>query len=442
MSSRAKNNPSQQAIVGNMPLSLRELFLSLSRLRTRQVFQNELDQRLGALLRVSAVAVEIESRGSDRDEHDLADKNRVRIPLQFTDGDCEFVIFFGIPGLSRESRQSLYQTMEAVLSDLLKIALRSGTAALNRFRKEHSLTPYARTRVSGKRPLGSISERTEIDDFAFVESSSGFQEQETEAESSNLRDGNTAVNRVSSKDVADNSIDREPPWESHSFDSLQSFVHRLRNSLTAILSGSDQLLVSDQTPYHPEDLALLEMVEKAGKLQQDLIDRYLKLHSPLKLSIKTCKLHETLESLIAEYDTKRCRKTEIGVSSGDIRITLDSSLLSQIITELLDNAYESGETEPVSVRWNVVNGRAVVLIKNSIKSGNEEFQDKFFQPFFTSKQDHSGLGLAIARRYARVLGGTVNGVSLRGTAVVALTLPITRKEPVIQVERTTPCLQS
>jgi signal transduction histidine kinase len=412
-------------MVSDLPLSLQELLVALSRLRTRDSFQNEIERRLGALLRVSGIAFEIEPlRLADNQDHQ-PERNRICVPLQFSDGYSELVIYFGIPQLSRRSREILYQTIETILYDLFKIASGSGPAELLRLRKEHSLTPNHRLSKDRREPWRASPNELNGDDSPFAEPAfeANHQRQQVEqlqalpAAAESLDD--LAVGRVTER-----GRDSEPA----SPRTIEQFFHRLRNSLTAIMSGSSQLLASNQSSFDPDDRALVKVISRAGALQRDLIDRYSILCSPPKLTLKAFGLQAVLRSIIDQYDSKSGRKTEIAAASDDVALTSDSLLLGQIITELLNNGYEAGGAEPISVRWSIAHSRAAILIKNRNRAESDEFPDKFFQPFFTSKQDHSGLGLAIAREYATALGGTIKGVSLRGYTVVALCLPISQKE--------------
>ncbi|HSG29565.1 MAG TPA: ATP-binding protein, partial [Candidatus Krumholzibacterium sp.] len=110
---------------------------------------------------------------------------------------------------------------------------------------------------------------------------------------------------------------------------------------------------------------------------------------------------------------------------GDYLIRCDEKRLQQVFMNILINALQStGADGSVTARLFPDGGSYVVEITDTgrgIPSGNME---RVFEPFFTTRNDGSGLGLAVAGRITEEHGGRIRIESEegRGTKVI-VTLP-------------------
>jgi len=132
---RAVLNYQRRALADkDIPVALEELFGSLAGMLTRDVFQVEINRRLGALLRVAGIEMQIVPHEDEISGEERARSDRLRLPTQFVDGDYDLLFTFGLGQLSKRSRQGVYETAVAVLTDYLRIASMSGPVVLRRFR--------------------------------------------------------------------------------------------------------------------------------------------------------------------------------------------------------------------------------------------------------------------------------------------------------------------
>ncbi len=147
-----------------------------------------------------------------------------------------------------------------------------------------------------------------------------------------------------------------------------------------------------------------------------------------------------IRSFVDTYDAEHGCRTEITAEGDRTRITSDSEILRTIISEILGNAHETSSGEGVTLRWSVTDGQVLIMIKNRGEIKDDEFDEVFSQPFYTTKSGHSGLGMSIARRYAGVLGGVIRGISLHGYTIVTIRLPLAQSENVdLHKERELQC---
>ena len=94
-----------------------------------------------------------------------------------------------------------------------------------------------------------------------------------------------------------------------------------------------------------------------------------------------------------------------------IEIQVDSDLIDQVLINLLKNAQQATQNlaHPVITLNAELNrrGHVVIDIADNGHGIDDETQTKIFIPFFTTKKQGSGVGLALTRQVMNAHGGTV-----------------------------------
>lgn len=102
---------------------------------------------------------------------------------------------------------------------------------------------------------------------------------------------------------------------------------------------------------------------------------------------------------------------------------MDPDLLEQVLINLLRNALDAvaGAAEPaIRVRAEIdAGGRAVIAVEDNGHGMDEQVRQNIFVPFFTTKQNGTGIGLSLVRQIMRSHHGSVGVQSApgEGTAV-------------------------
>ncbi len=181
-------------------------------------------------------------------------------------------------------------------------------------------------------------------------------------------------------------------------------AHEIKNPL-GIIKGAFDIIKKDNIDVNTKS----EMIEYIG----EEIVRIDKLIKDFLMMAKNFKLKEKLVD-ITEFIYSISRKAIINFSGLDINIKIyknikvvtDNEILSQIINNLIKNAYEAG-ADKVDL---IVNSREKwwsIVVKDNGNGIIEKNKEKIFDPFFTTKKDGSGIGLTFVVKAVYQLNGNI-----------------------------------
>ena len=198
--------------------------------------------------------------------------------------------------------------------------------------------------------------------------------------------------------------------EQESWDKLTRILtHEIMNSLAPVTSISHTLLNSQldeekvqgglQT-IHSTSERLLSFVHSFRQVTR--------IPTPQRSPLLLTELVEHAISIL-EWNGVEC---SVEIVPAETMVYVDRTLMAQVLVNILKNAQEalasrSGE------RWVRINSRLDIseriIIDISSNSGPiaDEIVENIFTPFFSTKPDGSGIGLAFSRQVVRMHGGTL-----------------------------------
>ena len=208
-------------------------------------------------------------------------------------------------------------------------------------------------------------------------------------------------------------------------------AHEFKNSL-ATISGYAQL-IPESSPQEAADCAK-KIVEQTRNITH-VVAEFLKYARPLEIPEERVELEELVERAAAEVAqtmpqvTIEC-KGDFGAVAGD------EGLLRQALLNLARNAAEAcAEAEGggrVTVRGEVNDGEETgwqrVVVADNGPGIAPAAMPKLFRPFFTTKSNGTGLGLAVVQKIIVQHGGQVGVRNCpKAGAEFTVTLPLSRK---------------
>jgi len=218
---------------------------------------------------------------------------------------------------------------------------------------------------------------------------------------------------------------------------LAKMSHELRTPLNSIIGFSDLMTEQEETITHQKRLAFLQNVSSSARhlltLINDLLDIAKVESGKMKLHIETVDLRMSIANTVASTQPLFAqKKQEIEVVMPDEPMVLraDGSRIEQILLNLLSNA---NKFSPVGDRITIRGGADESMWKIEVADHGvgirEEDQQRIFEEFEQVQMrgmppSGTGLGLALARRFAEAHGGSIAVESALGQgAVFRVTLP-------------------
>lgn len=195
-------------------------------------------------------------------------------------------------------------------------------------------------------------------------------------------------------------------------------AHEIRNPL-GVIKGSAEMLTQKLQDSQPLAKELAGYISSEVNRLNALVARFLDFARPSHLDLSPQRVPEivdrALESVKNEMPKANVR-VERQYAPGLPAILVDEQLCERVFVNLIQNAYQametqapaSGDTSPKTIEgvlgvsiapesWNNHDGIGV-LIQDSGPGVPPQSREQIFNPFFTSKKNGVGLGLAIVAK--------------------------------------------
>ena len=203
-------------------------------------------------------------------------------------------------------------------------------------------------------------------------------------------------------------------------------AHEVRNPL-AIIAGSADRLKKKYAP--PEGDALFDFIpEEVGRLN-GIVEGYLRFARDEPLRFAECDLASLAERtarLVADEFGDRGIDVRTSPSQGPVPTHLDVQRMQQVLLNLLLNSAQAiGENGTITIEVARDGASAVLRVDDTGTGFGAAALKGAFQPFYTTKEQGSGLGLSVAKRIVEGHGGSITlGNRPEGGARVSLEIPL------------------
>lgn len=251
--------------------------------------------------------------------------------------------------------------------------------------------------------------------------------------------------RINNKDLTIISIqDIKSELDEKEIDSwmklIRVLMHEIMNSITPITSLSESLsniYSSAGKPVQPEQingktiaitLQGLNVIKEQGKGLMSFVESYRKLTrvpEPDKKLFKMADLMNRVKVLYNSLDNSDRVKLEISLKHQDLEVFADQNLVSQVLINLVKNALEANENNSNALirilASKDLTGRPEICVIDNGPGIDENNLDEIFVPFFTTRENGSGIGLSISKQIMKVHGGNLKVKSAPGETNFCLT---------------------
>jgi signal transduction histidine kinase len=202
---------------------------------------------------------------------------------------------------------------------------------------------------------------------------------------------------------------------------VNSLAHEVRNPLNALSVNLN--LLSREIGEGPGAEKLAAALREIRRLD-DLLTAFLRFARPREANPRELDLGRLLHDL-RTFITPVAAKNNVELDFPEIAgvvVRTDGDLLKQTLLNVILNSFEVGAGH-VAVSAEAENGRVVISVRDDGPGFAEP--DRAFAPFYSTKDEGTGLGLPTSRALAASLGGELTLGNPPVGAEVILTIPET-----------------
>jgi len=207
---------------------------------------------------------------------------------------------------------------------------------------------------------------------------------------------------------------------------IRVMMHEIMNSITPITSLSESLagyFYKDKKTKTPAEIDKktidttirgLEVIREQGKGLISFVESYRKLTrlpKPEKKLFSAKNLIENINILSGSFQHAEHVQISFEVKPEELEILADEKQISQVLINLVKNAFQAN-ADNSTAKVKIISalgesGRPEIRVVDNGPGIPEDVLDKIFIPFFTTKENGSGIGLSLSRQIMQMHGGSL-----------------------------------
>jgi two-component system nitrogen regulation sensor histidine kinase NtrY len=216
---------------------------------------------------------------------------------------------------------------------------------------------------------------------------------------------------------------------------IRVLTHEIMNS-TAPISSSIKVIssllrhdksdkIKSMNEISKEDITNtlrgLEIIEERSEGLNQFVKSYSELTKniePYFSEFKIIEIFKSVEFLFAEDFKNAEIKFQFQVQPEDLILKADKNLVEQVIINLIKNSIEATSNtmkREILLETFEQNNRIIIRVTDTGEGIGMEESDKIFIPFYSSKEEGSGIGLSLSRQIMQLHNGSITFESKQGT---------------------------
>ena len=223
--------------------------------------------------------------------------------------------------------------------------------------------------------------------------------------------GGKAVKVVAFNDISNEMAENEQEsWTKL----IRVLTHEIMNTVTPIASLSDTLSEyignSEDSEYNSNIRSGLETISQSSKGLIKFVESYRNLTrvaAPVRKAFLVRELMERVIQLAGQQAEEQGVRLQFTEKADDILLYADEGQISQILVNLVKNAIQASATSVEIVAEMDLAENVIIHVINNGRPISKESQEEIFVPFYTTKQEGTGIGLSLSRQIMRLHNGTL-----------------------------------
>jgi two-component system, NtrC family, sensor histidine kinase PilS len=188
-------------------------------------------------------------------------------------------------------------------------------------------------------------------------------------------------------------------------------AHEIRNPL-ASMRGSAQMLAKEAPPEGSSQKLAGILIRESDRLSK-LLEDFLRFARPPTPQLELCSLKQLVGDVMEMMQADPLsRGVRLRVQLADVAANVDSDQIRQVLINIVRNALVAvGEGGEVRVTLESVENEPLIRVWDSAGSIPPSDLTRIFEPFYTTREGGTGLGLSTAHSIVRAHGGMIHVTS-------------------------------
>lgn len=217
--------------------------------------------------------------------------------------------------------------------------------------------------------------------------------------------GKDTVRIIAFNDISDEIAENEQQsWSKL----IRVLTHEIMNTVTPIASLSETLLKFDSVDGEVRNG--LSTISQSSRGLIKFVDTYRNLTrvaTPSKKAFYFKDLAERVINLTREQVVISGAVCTYAEKSDDVLLYADEGQITQILINLVRNAVQA-EAKNIEITAEInISEHIIINVTNDGHPISKESQEEIFVPFFTTKQEGTGIGLSLSRQIMRLHNGSL-----------------------------------
>ncbi len=207
-------------------------------------------------------------------------------------------------------------------------------------------------------------------------------------------------------------------------------AHEIRNPLSSIKGFATYFGKRYEENKEDSETARV-MINEVERLNRS-VTQLLEFAKPMQVNSKTTDLTDVVSHslrLVALDLEKKDIHTQINISTENTKVETDPDRVNQILLNLYLNAINAMDEKggiTVEITDTEKQGYIKLMVKDTGAGIEDKDLDRIFDPYFTTRPEGTGLGLAMVHRIVDALGGSITVKSVKGEGTVfSIFFPVT-----------------
>jgi len=209
----------------------------------------------------------------------------------------------------------------------------------------------------------------------------------------------------------------------------RGLAHEIRNPLNSMYLSLDLISRHDECSGCEKNDELgecLGIIKSEVRRLDDLVKRFMDYSKDIKIKRSRQSLKDIVQSVISVLSPLALeKKAVIKFDGSDIEAAIDHDLVYQSIFNVMKNAVEAVQNGGrIDISYSIQGRFVEIRVVDDGEGIKEADMPKIFEFYFSTKNEGSGIGLALARKFIDAHGGSISAVSEKNNTCFLIKLPV------------------